>query len=283
MSIPNAAPMVMHGLDASGLIARRPTTPQVGQLFYDHTFEQPFMWNGFMWQALRNGPGNIRSFDHFLGDVIADQWSAAQGSDPQAAIAAIVAASAKGEVVLTAGDSNDINGISCLTQALNWKLANGSLVFEAKVKVASIANVAFFIGLSDVLATTTKEQTFALSTTTVTAAADDAFGFLFDTDATTDTIRIVGARATTLVTGNGTSTALAPVDDTYRVYRIEVTAAGVANFYIDGALVGSLGTAALPVTTIATALTPSVYVNGRTTATKTLTLDYVDCDQSLSA
>lgn len=275
--------LVANGLDLSGATARRPANAEPGQTFFDTTFKQPFVWDGFMWRATQPGPGNIRVFDHFDGDVIADQWSASQGSDPQGAIAAIVAATARGEIVLTAGDSNDINAISCLTRSLNWALTNGSLVFEARVKVASIANVAYFIGLSDVLATTTKEETFSLSGTTFTAAAADAFGFLFDTAATTDTIRICGVRATTLVTGNGTDSGLAPVADTYRVYRIEVTAAGVANFYIDGTLVGSLGTAALPVTTIATLLTPSIYVNGRTTATKTLTADYVDCDQTLSA
>lgn len=275
------AALVEFGHDISGTTAQRPTNADRGCRYFDTSLNQWFFWNGFMWQAANDGPGNVRLFDHFLGDVIKDQWSAAQGSDGQGAIAAIVAGSAKGELILTAGDSNDINGISCLTSALNWALTNGPLVFEARVKVASIASVAYFIGFSDVLATTTKEETFSLSTITVTAAADDAFGFLFDTAATTDTIRLVGARATTLVTGNGTDTTLAPVADTYKVYRIEVTAAGVANFYIDGTLVGSLGTAALPVTTIATALTPSVYVNSRTTATKTLTLDYVDVNQSL--
>lgn len=277
-----AATLVANGLDLSGVTAKRPLNAETGQLYFDDTLKQLFVWNGFMWQATAPGPGSNRLFDHFHGDVISDQWSAAQGSDPQGAIAAIVAGSVNGEAVLTAGDSNDINGISCLTSALNWALENGSLIFEAKVKVASIASVAYFIGMSDVLATTTKEETFSLATTTVTAAADDAFGFLFDTAATTDTIRLVAARATDLVTGAGASTALAPVNGVYRVYRIEVTAAGVANFYIDGALVGSLGTALLPVTTVDVPLTPSVYVNGRTTAAKTLTLDYIDVNQTLA-
>lgn len=277
------ATLVANGLDLSGVVARRPTNAEIGQTYFDTTFRQPFVWDGFMWRAVQPGPGSIRCFDHFEGDVIGDQWSASQGSDAQGAIAAIVAGTARGEVILTAGDSNDINGISCLTRSLNWAVTNGSLVFEARVKVASIASVAYFLGLSDVLATTTKEETFSLSGTTVSAAANDAFGFLFDTAATTDTIRLVGVRNTTLVTGNGADTGLAPVADTYRVYRIEVTAAGVANFYIDGVLVGSLGTAALPVTTIATLLTPSIYVNSRTTATKTLTIDHIDCDQSLAA
>lgn len=275
------APLVVHGYELSGLTANRPDSAEKGCVYYDDDLKQLFHWNGFMWEAMYDGPGNIRLFDHFLGDVIKDQWSAAQGSDGQGAIAAIVAGSIRGEVVLTAGDSDDINGISCLTAALNWALTNGPMVFETRFKVASIEDVAFFIGMSDVLATTTKEETFSLATTTLGSAADDAFGFLFDTDATTDTIRLVGVRNGTDVTGAGTDTEIAPVDATYMVLRIEVTAAGVASFYIDGVLVGTLGTAALPVCTIADALTPSIYVNGRTTATKTLTIDYIHVNQTL--
>lgn len=275
------APLVVHGYEMSGVTANRPDTAEKGCVYWDDDFKQLFQWNGFMWESLSDGPGCIRLFDHFTGDVIADQWSAAQGSDGQGAIAAIVAGSAKGEVVLTAGDSDDINGISCLTAALNWVPSNGPLIFEAKVKVASIADVAFFIGLSDVLATTTKEETFSLATTTTTIAATDALGFLFDTDATVDTIRPVAVRNGTEVTGSSVTSGLAPVNGTYRVYRIEMTAAGVASFYIDGTLVATLGTAALPATTIATALTPSIYVNGRTTSTKTLTIDYVHVNQTL--
>lgn len=276
-----SAPMVANGLDVSGSLTRRAASAQVGQIYYDHTFGQPFMWNGFMWEALRDGPGCVRSFDHFTGDVIADQWSAAVGSDPQCVIAAIVAASAKGELLLTAGDSNDINGISCLTRALNYAPANGPLIFEAKVKLASIASVACFIGLSDVLATTTKEETASLSGTTFTTAASDCVGFLFDTAATNDNWHILGVRGDTDV--GGTNTGIAPVADTYQVLRIELTAAGVATFYIDGVSLGSLGTAAAPVCTIATKLTESAYVNARTTATKNMTFDYIGVDQSLAS
>jgi hypothetical protein len=274
-----SGPLVLHGLDVSGATARRPANAEIGQIFFDETYGQPFIWNGFMWRALQDGPGNIRSFDHFLGDVIADQWSASQGSDAQGAIAAIVAASSKGEIILTAGDSNDINGISCLTKALTFAPANGSLIFEAKVKLSSIASVACFIGLSDVLATTTKEETASLATTTFTTAASDCLGFLFDTAATNDFWHILGVRADTDV--SPTNTGVAPVADTYTVLRILLTATGIAKFYIDGVLVGTLGTVAEPVCTVATKLTESAYVNSRTTATKTMTFDYIDVDQTL--
>lgn len=269
-----------HGHDMSGTTAQRPTNAEHGATFYDTSFNNLFWWNGFCWEA-HGGPGTNLLYDDFLGDVLAAEWSASQGSDAEGAIAAIVAGAQSGEVKLTAGDSNDINAISCLTQGLGWALTAGKLVFEAKVNLGSAASVAGFIGMSDVLATTTKEETASLSGTTLTTAATDAFGFLYDTAATNDFWHTVGVA--TDVDRAHTSTGILPVANTYATFRIEVTAAGVATFKINGTSHGTLGTAAAPVCAIATKLTPSLYVNGRTTATKTMVVDYIKVYQELAA
>lgn len=216
----------------------------------------------------------VTLFDDFLGDVIADQWSAAKGSDGQAVIAAINS-QASGAVRLTAGDTTTVaESCSSLTHGLNWVPANGGLVFEAKVTpVSSVANVAYFIGFSDVLATTTLEEPITLSTTTFTANAADAVGFVFDTAATTDVFYAVGVAATVVTAGVATS---APVADTAVTLRVEVSTAGQATFYRNGALVGTIAAAV----TAATALTPIVEVMARTTTAKAIDVDYIYVSQT---
>lgn len=217
---------------------------------------------------------NTVLFDDFLGDVIADQWSAAKGSDGQAVIAAVVAGESGGAVAQTTGDTTVV-AESCvsLTHGLNYKAANGDLVFEARVKIDAITTVQQFIGLTDVLATTTLEQPFTINGTTVTSTATDAVGFLFDTDATTDVWHLVGVAND--VDATRIQTSIAPVAGTYAKFRIELSAAGVAKFYINDVLVGTMSAAV----TASVALTPVVEAMARTTASRVQTVDYVFCSQ----
>lgn len=210
-------------------------------------------------------------FDDFLGDVIEDGWSAAKGADPQGVIATIQAG-VSGLVRLTSGDVGDTfaNDGSSLTHELNWKANQGNLVAEFKfTPVSSVASVAYFIGLSDAKATGTLEAPFTLSGTTFTSNATDAVGFVFDTAATTDTWRCVGVKADTDATAVDTS--LAPVADTAAFFRVEVDSAGNATFYINDAKFGPIANAV----TATVALTPIVTVVTRTTATKSVDVDYV--------
>jgi len=209
--------------------------------------------------------------DHFTGDVIGDQWSAAKGSDAQAVIAAVVAGAHGGVVSQTTGDSVVV-AESCvsLTKALNYKSAN-TIRFECRFKpVTSVANVQYFIGLTDVLATTTLEQPITLSGTTLTTAATDAVGFVYDTDATNDTWHLQGVKADT-DTALLNST-IVPVVDTWAVYRIEVSSTGTASFYINDVLVGEVANAV----TTTVALTPVVEAMARTTTVKEVQIDYID-------
>jgi len=223
---------------------------------------------------LVKGKQYVRLFDDFLGDVIADQWSAAQGTDGQGAIAAVVAGAAGGAVRLTCGDTVTVSeSLSSLTHGLNWKANQGGLVFETKVTPgASVASVAYFIGLTDVLATTTLEEPATLATATITYNAADAVGFLFDTGATTDVFYGVGVKATTGIAFASALAGSAPVASTAVTLKIEVSATGTATFYIDGVSIGSLANAV----TATVALTPIISIMARTTATKTIDVDYID-------
>ena len=214
----------------------------------------------------------VTLFDDFLGDVLADQWSGAKGSDAQAVVPTIQAA-ASGTVRLTAGDTTTVaESLSSLTHGLNWKAANGGLVFETKViPVASVANVAYFIGFTDSLATATLEEPATLATATITYVATDAVGFLFDTAATTDLFYGVGVKNGTGIAFANAVVGPAPVADTAVTLRIEVNAAGTASFYVNGTLIGTLANAVTP----SVALTPVISVMARTTAVKSIDADYL--------
>jgi hypothetical protein len=223
--------------------------------------------------ALLTGSTYVRLFDDFLGDVIADQWSAAQGTDGQGAIAAINA-QAGGAIRLTSGDTTVVaESLSSLTHALNWKANQGGLVFEAKVTpVSAVTTVSYFIGLTDVLATTTLEEPATLTTATITYNAADAVGFLYDTAATTDVFYGVAVKATAGTAFANAVVGALPVAGTAITFRIELSATGAASFYVDGVLLGTIAAAV----TATVALTPIISVMARTTATRSIDVDYID-------
>ena len=221
--------------------------------------------------AYTNPKKYVRLFDDFLGDVIADQWSAAEGNDAQAIIATINA-DVNGVVRMTTGDTTTVSeSAQSLTHALNWKANQGGLYMGCRFKpVTSVADVAYFVGFTDVLATTTLEEPITLSGTTLTTNATDAVGFVFDTAATNDTWHCQGV-------ANGTDTALtnstiAPTADTYQDLEIFVDTSGGATFYINGALVATVAACV----TATVALTPAVVAMARTTTSKSVDIDWID-------
>lgn len=208
--------------------------------------------------------------DDFHGDTLDTKYSGAKGADAQAVVPTINS-QVNGVVRLTSGDVGDTfaNDGSSLTHELNWKANQNNLFIEGRIKpVSSVANVAFFFGFSDSLATGTLEAPFTLSGTTFTSNATDAVGILFDTAATTDTIRCVGVKADTDATPIDTS--IAPVADTSYWVEIYVDSSGNATFLIDGVNYGTIANAV----TASVALTPILTIVTRTTASKSIDLDY---------
>lgn len=176
-----------------------------------------------------------------------------------------------GTVVGKVGDttaSMAVSGVQ-LSRGLNWKANQGGLYCEASVKLGIITNIAFFFGFTDQVAAL--EMPISLSTTTFTTNATDAVGFLFDTAATTVTIRLTGVANDVDATMQDTSVAY--VADTYMRLRIELSAAGVATFYINGVAVGTAMTAAVTPTVL---LTPVFAGFNRTTANGATTIFTAD-------
>ena len=213
-------------------------------------------------------------FDDFNGKTISTIWDVQKGSDG-ACVDFAISAATNGMIRATmgagAGASMAANGVQ-LCSALNWKAEQGNLVFEAKVKISAITNISVFVGLTDQVAAL--ESPATLSTTTFTTNATDAVGFLFDTAATTDTIRCVGVADGT--DASHQDTGLAYVADTYKTFRIEVTTGGVASFYIDGAKVGS---ALADAVSADVALTPVIASFTRSAASATIDADYIFVQQ----
>lgn len=218
---------------------------------------------------------NVTLMDDFLGKAIGATWDVQKGSDG-ATVNFAFSAATSGMVRATmgagAGASMAANGVQ-LDHALNWKAANGNLVFEAKVEISAITNVHVYVGFTDQLSAL--EAPVTLSGTTFTTNATDAVGFLFDTNATTDTIRCVGVAND--VDATMQDTGLAFVAATFKTFRIEITVAGAAIFFIDGVQVGTLMTGAVTPTV---ALTPVVCGFAEAAASRTIDVDYILCQQS---
>lgn len=220
-------------------------------------------------------------FEDFTGAAVAlsttipaspGMWRGRKGSDGQG-VDWTVSAGNGGVVIGTIGDttaSMAVSGVQ-LDAGLNWKPNQGELMFEARVKMSQIATIAVFIGFTDQVGALEMPIQSASSANTLTSNATDAVGFMFDTEMTADTWWLVGVANGTPATHQ--NTALAPVADTYAVFRIELSTAGVASFYYNGSLVGTTMTGA---TTATVALTPVVAgFNRTTTGTPTLTVDYI--------
>jgi hypothetical protein len=223
-------------------------------------------------QIAQPSPSLVTFFDDFVGDVIADQWNAVEGTDSATSNAAILAGGIGGVLQLTTGDAG--TGLAAdmeqLTQALQWQASNGGLTMQARLKLSAITTCYVFIGFTD-LVTLEAPIESAASANTLTSNATDAVGFMFDTRMTADTWWLVGVA--TDVDATHQNTGLAPVADTYATFRIEVSSTGLATFFYNGAQVGTTMTGAV---TAAADLTPTIAVSKTSVAASmTAELDYV--------
>lgn len=218
-------------------------------------------------------------YDDFMGDLLADEWTAITGNDAQAVAAAISAGVLGGVVAMTSGDSNP--GVTAadaagLVLGRNWRASDGGLFMEARVKLDAITTARAFIGFTDTIAL---EFPAVFSGATLVAAADDAVGFLFDTVGNApDDWYGVGVKAT--VVGARQDCGAAPAADTYDILRVEISSAGAATFYLNGTSVATLANAV----TATTLLTPVLIVmEAGVAAVRVLTCDYVHVQKNRSA
>lgn len=207
-------------------------------------------------------------YDRFLTGGSLAAYALFNGSDAQA-VDPVIAANALSVVTGDAG-SGDAADASQLIGATGYTLAGGALTLEARLKLSAITNVAFFFGLTDQKAALEVPIVSAASANTITTNATDAIGFMFDTAMSADNLWLTGVNNDSDETAQ--NTAIAPVADTYVTLRIVTNTAGDATFYINGVAVGSVMT-----TAAATGVTlyPTIVASARSTASRTLTADYL--------
>ena len=209
-------------------------------------------------------------WDDFLGDTVLTQYTEASGTDGQAVQALVE--EQYGVYQLTSGDAgvNTAGDAEQVSLSLNYQADQGGLVFEIRLHIdTAITNTELCVGLTD---TVSLELPFTNSADTITAVADDAVAFCFDTNATTDEWWALGVANTTKATGNATS-GVAPTADVYQILRIEIDDGGAdCRFYIDGALVGTLTANCI---TITDPLAPVIVVSSAQNAASTVVdVDY---------
>lgn len=279
---------VTHGTDDSGLSADRPgisggkgsrVQPNDGHQWYDQGLREEMIYDATLklWVPVSNSilwstasPRYI--FDDFKGAAIDARWDLNSGSDAEALDPAHQAATPAGSVRCVSGNSGVSMAAdgSALGAALSFKASEqDGLRFFIKVKLDVITSAWYFLGFTDVLPSTTLEEPISLSGTTITSAATDAAGFLFDTDATVDNVWCVGVANDVDVTQ--VDSGLAPVAATFRTYELVINTAGQGKFFIDGTLVATIALVVTPTVN----LTPYIAVNGRTTSSRILDGDWL--------
>ena len=223
-------------------------------------------------------------FDDFLLTTMDPLvWSDGEGSDAQAVGPAIVAGATNGTITFRSGDADNAAGSVDVSgtcgNGLHWQTDQGGLAMEVRVQVDDITNCSLFVGFTDaVLADGSMEAPIEASGSgdVITAEAGDAAGILFDTDfATTPLMFNLGSVKNTAVTTVVPGTT-APVNATYNVLRVTLTAAGILEGFVDGTSIGTIASAI----TVADPVTPCVLVRGRTTAVRNCTVDYIWCQQN---
>jgi hypothetical protein len=213
-----------------------------------------------------------------IGDAgPADTWSTTAGSGTGNAVATTVAASLNGTVTMKSASNDGTHAANCSAFTginLGWKANQGGLAMEVRMAIDDVSEAVLFIGFTDTISTTVELPLF-LTTTAIDSDATDAAGVGYDVDGTTKQFFHGGVK-------NGTDTTpaysgSAPADNVYFVVRVEVSAAGAVQGFINGTAIGEPVGAAVTATV---ALTPAIVIGNRSANQVTATIDYIWVEQN---
>lgn len=215
---------------------------------------------------LVGSPDYIGFFEDFNGATLPVDWTYTEGTDTATAGNAVAASA----VTLTSGDSaGTVAGDGAmLNHCLVFKPSNGAMSMTWRAKLGAITSVAFFAGFTDTLALEGPIHS-AASADTITTNATDAVGIFFDTSMATDNWWFASVKNDVDTTHQNLG--IAPVADTYEVWKLDVSTDGHATLYRNGKAIKQI----LNAVTASVALTPVFIIFPRTTATKTAVIDYV--------
>ena len=218
-------------------------------------------------------------YDDFLGVDTTDlvgRTTGYKGTAPGTndTVTISVTAGVPGAAKLYSGDVD--NDHVFLSTELNW-FGKFDACFEARLTLDSAAAVGVMMGFTDTTGIA-NAGAMTLSGTTWTTTSVEGAMFVYDTDATTDTLRCMAVKSN--VDATAIDTSVLPVAATYQTFRVELQDDGTttnALFYIDGVYYGQISDAL----TRTTALTPFVSVGTRTGgANKYALVDYAKAWQS---
>jgi hypothetical protein len=268
----------------SGTFARRPKRAGSGALYYATDLglllvrdSQTRTWYRADGRTLYVASAKYLS-DRFTGPALASDYSANSGTDTDPAdTPAIDTDDASGSILGNTGNAGTgaAADASAISGPVDWEMeeATAATVVVAEVMLEAATTVELFVGLSDTL-TSTLEMPFSFSSgTAITSTADNACGFLYDTTADSDVIRLVGTSATTDATA--VTTAVLPTAATYHTYVMVVTPTGVATFFMDGTYLGRVDDAIA----VGTDANPIVVVNATTTTARYWRMRKFACHQ----
>lgn len=140
---------------------------------------------------------------------------------------------------------------------------------EVRATTNDITNTAFNIGWSDAVTEAADAIAVTYATTVLTTNATNCAVFYADGAATSNLIRAVAVNADT--DGTVFSTATAPVNGTFHIYRVEIDKDLTATFWFDGQLVGTQ----LLAVAASTLLCPYIgFITNGESAANTMDIDY---------
>lgn len=219
-----------------------------------------------------DGDTGIEIFDDFLAAALDGRWSSTAGNGTSNEVLTTVSNGQSGLATLkSASDDGAItaNGTTLTLDQLNFKANQGGLTFEGRLKINDVSEAALFLGFTDTISSTIELPIFMVAAD-IDSDATDACGLIYDVDATTDRWTTGGVKAGTDTEPTIHAT-LAPVDDTFFDFRVEVSAAGSVSSYINGTLIGTVANAITPTV----AVTPGVFVANRSANQIIVTIDWL--------
>lgn len=202
-------------------------------------------------------PDFIVLFDDFVmvDDDQTNDWTVVKDSS---ATVGIVADAVGGQILLSSAATTDDDGSSIQGNEIFLPAAGKKIWFEAKVKIATAAQVDAFVGLT---------QNFATDPEAVLTASN-RIGFQIN-DGNASILCKTEATNTETSTDSGSDAA----DATFVTLGILVEGTGKVEFYVNRSKVAT-HTTNIPTTELAVGL---MELSGQATGTQTMAVDYVFC------
>ncbi len=234
--------------------------------------------------------GKIYVSDHFKVAAINTTWNVNKGIDAQAVNFAVDTSIIAGGVKGTTGNVGDTTANDAIAISINNPVqvdTTKATEFSLSFLIDNVTNAQFFIGFTDVLPATTLEAPFTLATVTYTSNATDAAGILFDSAATTDTLRLVSVANDVDGTAPIDTGKILTISVWYDIH-IRINPDGSVNFLVkltDDTNFDLGSSYKLPAGSLRTGvnLFPIVEATARTTTSVNVSLDFMRMHQYASA